>query len=212
MIQRIQTLYLLLAAGLVACAAFLPLASFASGGEEFRLYAFGLRTADGETVQSTLYMGILLALALVLPLTTIFLFKRRMLQFRLGVVEMILLLGAQIVMGIYYFLSYRLFSSFEFHAQSVKLPLVLPLIAMIFTYLAVRAIFRDELMIRSMDRIRSESIRPSAMPTPFPTGRHPLCFRLKRKIRPERAKKHYTFSYFQLKIYRFLIGYSDKRP
>ena len=144
MIQRIQTLYLLLAAGLVACAAFLPLASFASGGEEFRLYAFGLRTADGETVQSTLYMGILLALALVLPLTTIFLFKRRMLQFRLGVVEMILLLGAQIVMGIYYFLSYRLFSSFEFHAQSVKLPLVLPLIAMIFTYLAVRAIFRDE--------------------------------------------------------------------
>ena len=134
MIQRIQTLYLLLAAGLVACAAFLPLASFASGGEEFRLYAFGLRTADGETVQSTLYMGILLALALVLPLTTIFLFKRRMLQFRLGVVEMILLLGAQIVMGIYYFLSYRLFSSFEFHAQSVKLPLVLPLIAMIFTY------------------------------------------------------------------------------
>ena len=64
------------------------------------------------------------------------------------------LLGAQIVMGIYYFLSYRLFSSFEFHAQSVKLPLVLPLIAMIFTYLAVRAIFRDELMIRSMDRIR----------------------------------------------------------
>ena len=137
MIQRIQTLYLLLAAGLVACAAFLPLASFASGGEEFRLYAFGLRTADGETVQSTLYL-----------------FKRRMLQFRLGVVEMILLLGAQIVMGIYYFLSYRLFSSFEFHAQSVKLPLVLPLIAMIFTYLAVRAIFRDELMIRSMDRIR----------------------------------------------------------
>ena len=93
MIQRIQTLYLLLAAGLVACAAFLPLASFASGGEEFRLYAFGLRTADGETVQSTLYMGILLALALVLPLTTIFLFKRRMLQFRLGVVEMILLLS-----------------------------------------------------------------------------------------------------------------------
>ena len=146
MIQRIQTLYLLLAAGLVACAAFLPLASFASGGEEFRLYAFGLRTADGETVQSTLYTGI--------PLATIFLFKRRMLQFRLGVVEMILLLGAQIVMGIYYFLSYRLFSSFEFHAQSVKLPLVLPLIAMIFTYLAVRAIFRDELMIRSMDRIR----------------------------------------------------------
>ena len=52
MIQRIQTLYLLLAAGLVACAAFLPLASFASGGEEFRLYAFGLRTADVDAVHA----------------------------------------------------------------------------------------------------------------------------------------------------------------
>ena len=40
MIQRIQTLYLLLAAGLVACAAFLPLASVATGGEAFRRYAF----------------------------------------------------------------------------------------------------------------------------------------------------------------------------
>ena len=207
MIQRIQTLYLLLAAGLVACAAFLPLASFASGGEEFRLYAFGLRTADGETVQSTLYMGILLALALVLPLATIFLFKRRMLQFRLGVVEMILLLGAQIVMGIYYFLSYRLFSSFEFHAQSVKLPLVLPLIAMIFTYLAVRAIFRDELMIRSLRKYTTVCDAD-----PFPDGSASALFPPEKKIRPERAKKHYTFSYFQLKIYRFLIGYSDKRP
>lgn len=154
MIQRIQTLYLLLAAGLVACTAFLPLATFAGGGEEFRLYAFGLRTVGGETVQSTLYMGILLALALALPLVTVFLFKHRMLQLRLGVVEMILLLGTQIMAGIYYFLCDRLFASFEFHAQSVKLPLVLPLIAMIFTYLAVRAIFRDELLIRSMDRIR----------------------------------------------------------
>lgn len=154
MIQRIQTLYLLLTAALVACAAFLPLATFAGGGDEFRLYAFGLRAADGTTVQPTLYLGILLALALALPLVTIFLFKRRMLQLRLGVVEMILLLGAQIMAGIYYFLSYRVFSAFEFHVQSVRIPIILPLVAMIFTYLAVRAVFRDELTVRSMDRIR----------------------------------------------------------
>lgn len=154
MIQRIQTIYLIFVAGLVACAAFLPLASFAGGGEEFTLYAFGLQTTNGETVQPTLYMGILLVLAMILPVVTLFLFKRRMLQIRLGVVEMILLLGAQIMMGIYYFLSYRVFSSFEFHAQSVKIPLVLPLLAMIFAYLAVRAVFRDELKIRSMNRIR----------------------------------------------------------
>ena len=119
-----------------------------------RCIIFGLRAADGTTVQSTLYLGILTLLALVLPLVTIFLFKRRMLQLRLGVVEMILLLGAQVMAGIYYFLSYRVFSAFEFHVQSVRIPLILPLVAMVFTYLAVRAIFRDELTIRSMDRIR----------------------------------------------------------
>lgn len=154
MIQRIQTLHLLLAAALAACAAFLPLATFAGSGEEFRLYAFGLRAADGTIVQPTLCLGILLWLSLALPLVTIFLFKRRMLQLRLAVVEMVLLLGAQIMAGICFFLNCRVFSAFEFHAQSVGIPLILPLAAMLPTYLAVRAIFRDELMIRSLDRIR----------------------------------------------------------
>jgi len=154
MIQRIQTLYLILAAALTACASFRPLASFAGGGEEFLLYAFGLRSADGATVQPTLYLGILLSLSLVLPLATVFLYKRRMLQVRLCAVEMVLLLGSLIMAGIYYFLSCRIFSSFEFHAQSVRISFILPLAALIFTYLALRAIFRDELLIRSMDRIR----------------------------------------------------------
>ncbi len=154
MIQRIQTIYLLLAAVLTACTTFLSLGTFTTGTEEFTLQAFGLKNADGATVQPTAYMGILLVLALAVAVVTIFLYKRRMLQIRICVVEMILLAGSQAMTVIYYYLSCRVFSSVEFQAHSLKLPLVFPAIALIFTFLAARAIFRDEILVRSVDRIR----------------------------------------------------------
>ena len=148
MIQRIQTLYLLIIAALMAVTLFSGLAWFAGDAGEFGLYAFGLKTAEGELVQSTVYMGVLLALACALPLVTIFLFRRRLLQIRLCVVEMVLLLG------VYYFLSWRVFSDLTFHTQGFKPAIVLPLVCLLFAYLAARAIFRDELLVRAADRIR----------------------------------------------------------
>ena len=108
MIQRIQTLYLLIVTALVAVMLFAPLAWFAGQAGEYGLYAFSLRSADGTLAQPTLYLGILLALAAALPLVTIFLYRRRLLQIRLCVAEMVLLAGAVVMEGVYYFLSGRL--------------------------------------------------------------------------------------------------------
>ena len=144
MIQRIQTLYLLIIAALMAVTLFSGLAWFAGDAGEFGLYAFGLKTAEGELVQSTVYMGVLLALACALPLVTIF----------LCVVEMVLLLGSLVMEGVYYFLSWRVFSDLTFHTQGFKPAIVLPLVCLLFAYLAARAIFRDELLVRAADRIR----------------------------------------------------------
>lgn len=154
MIQRIQTLYLLIAAALVAVTLFAPLAWFAGDAGEVRLYAFALRTLEGEPVQSTVYLGILLALACALPVVTIFLYKRRLLQIRLCVVEMVLLAGALVLEGVYYFLSWRVFSDMTFHMQALRPAIALPLVAMLFAFLAARAVFRDELLVRAADRIR----------------------------------------------------------
>ena len=96
MIQRIQTLYMLIVTALMAVTLFAPLAWFAGEAGEFGLYAFSLKTAAGEAVQPTVYMGVVLALACVLPFITIFLFKRRLLQLRLCVVEMVLLVGSAV--------------------------------------------------------------------------------------------------------------------
>lgn len=123
-------------------------------GRRIRLYAFSLRSADGTLAQPTLYLGILLALAAALPLVTIFLYRRRLLQIRLCVAEMVLLAGAVVMEGVYYFLSGRLFAGMAFHTQGFKPAIALPLVALLFAFLAARAIFHDELLVRSADRIR----------------------------------------------------------
>lgn len=153
MIQRIQTLYLLLVSALMAVTLFSPLAWFAGEAGEFSLHAFALES-EGEAIQSAVYLGILLSLACVLPLIMIFLYKNRLLQIRLCVAEMVLLLGAAIMEGVYYFLSYRVFSEQTFHTQGFKPAIALPIVCLLFAYLAARAIFRDELLVRAADRIR----------------------------------------------------------
>lgn len=152
MIQRIQTLYLLAVAAMMTTAVFVPLAYFAEGAEEYTLRAFAL--SGSEVSQPTVYMGIVIALAAVVPLVNIFLFKRRLLQIRLCAVEIVLLLGSIAFIGIYYYLSSRMVSQAEFHAQGFRIAAIFPLVSLVLDFLAMRAIFRDELLVKSLDRIR----------------------------------------------------------
>ena len=101
MIQRIQSLYLLLVVALMSVTFFTPIAMFTvASGEVFTLSAFTLSSALQS--QSTLWLGILLSLATAIPLVTLFLFKNRMLQVRLCAVEIVLLLGCLVFMAIYF--------------------------------------------------------------------------------------------------------------
>ena len=152
MIQRIQSLYLLLATLLMSLTLFMPIASFGVAGETFELTAFSLRC--GEVSQSTVWMGIMLVLATVLPLVILFLFKRRTLQIRLCAVEIVLLLGSLLMIGLYYWLTSRLFEGFEVEHRQFGWAAPMPLISLVLAYLASRAIFKDEVLVRSLDRIR----------------------------------------------------------
>lgn len=75
MIQRIQTLYLLLVVVLTGLALWLPLVDFTVGADTCTLTAFGLKDAAGITLLPTVYLGVVLAATCLLPLVTIFLFK-----------------------------------------------------------------------------------------------------------------------------------------
>ena len=152
MIQRIQTLYLLLVVVLTGLALWLPLVDFPVGAETCT--AFGLKDAAGITLLPTVYLGVVLVAACLVPLVTIFLFKRRLVQIRLCAVELVLLVGAGAMMGIYFYLCNRYFAESEFYSHTLKISLVFPLVCLVFDLLALRAIFRDEKLVRSLDRIR----------------------------------------------------------
>lgn len=154
MLQRIQTLQLLVVVALTGLSLWLPIACFIPGTELYTLTAFGVRDAAGVVVQPALYLGILLSVACLVPLVTIFLYKHRLLQIRLCAVELVLLLGTEAMMLIYYFLCSRYFGGHEPYIEQMKVAIGFPLVCLIFDFLALRAIFRDEKLVRSLDRIR----------------------------------------------------------
>lgn len=152
MIQRIQTLYLFVVALLMSLTLFMPIASFTVAGHTYELTAFTLRC--GEASETTVWMGIMLSLAAALPLVNIFLFKRRVLQIRLCAVEIILLLGSLVMIGLYYWLTSRIFEGLVIEHRQFGWAAPMPLVSLILAYLASRAIFKDEMLVRSLDRIR----------------------------------------------------------
>lgn len=152
MIQRIQTLYLFVVALLMSLTLFMPIASFTVAGQTYELTAFTLRCGDAS--ETTVWMGIMLLLAAALPLVNIFLFKRRVLQIRLCAVEIILLLGSLVMIGLYYWLTSRIFEGLVIEHRQFGWAAPMPLVSLILAYLASRAIFKDEMLVRSLDRIR----------------------------------------------------------
>ncbi len=154
MIQRVQTIYMFLVAVLTVLIFAMPLASFMADGQAVDLTALGIKSADGKTIVSSLHMTVLISLAAVLPLVNIFLFKKRWVQIRLCLVQMILQLGV-IVYFVFYIINLNSsVSEFQTQAMSLKPALIFPLVNIILSYLAYRGVVKDEALVRSLDRIR----------------------------------------------------------
>ena len=126
--QRIQTLYLLLATGLVAALFF---------------------CTKAEGVFYTEYWPYLVLLIItgflqVMALTT---WKHRIFQMRTSTLSAIILIGLQGWL-VYDFISTH--NNPVFHISAV-----FPVVAVILDFLAARSILADELLVRSADRLRS---------------------------------------------------------
>lgn len=152
MIQRIQSVYLLLVAVLLVVAMCMPVGYYmaADGFTEMPLAPLGLNLPDGG-VQSTWALFGLLLLSAVVATATIFLFKNRMLQVRMTIFNSILIIGYYIVCAIFIFV---LKGNLDDASFRMGWALCLPLVAVILNYLAFRSIMADELMVRAADRLR----------------------------------------------------------
>lgn len=150
MIQRIQTLYLLLVVvlGTLLCC-FAPVQFLMPEGIDY----IKLMTFD-KWALATISVAIP-ALALV----TIFLFKRRLLQARLNIMNVVLCLGYYALLALY--IAYVV-KGYEPIGEQVLADAewfltvwaAIPLVNVVLTMMATRHILKDEALVRAADRLR----------------------------------------------------------
>lgn len=136
MLQRIQTIYLLLAAIISGVIIFFVSLWNNEGGNPIYV----------EEVMPALVMFLVSA---AISLVTIFLFKNRKLQFVLGRVNIILnffLLGV--------FVYWTLTVPGEMQISEKGIGMFIPVLSIVFLVLANKAIKKDEDLVKSVDRLR----------------------------------------------------------
>ena len=155
MIQRIQSVYLLIA----AVASFLifafPLGEIMVQGAEFQFDVFGLEKITSETTETVFNTYLLVALSAIaglISLADIFLFKNRKLQVKVAQGNMIL--NTLLLVGIFYFTDQATKTDGNSAMMHYQVGIVMPIIALIFLILANRSINKDEELVRSADRLR----------------------------------------------------------
>jgi len=139
MIQRIQSLYILI---VIILQSVLLSSNFAKYIDPTGVEVI-CKTRDFLT------MAILTLITALVPAISLFLYKKRMLQIRFNIFNAILLAALQGFVIYYIMKFYGNVPTFKF-----SIPSVFPLISIIFTILAIRNILRDELLIKSLNRIR----------------------------------------------------------
>ncbi len=151
MIQRIQTVYLFLVTLLALPGLFLPVGRFLKEGvltaELYTLFVSSVN--NGATDYAPWALFVLLLLVALVSFACIFFFKKRMLQVRLTIFNALLLVGYYIAYGVFVYILGKECGSF-----AIEWIAGLPAIALILDILAMRAIMKDELIVRSLDRLR----------------------------------------------------------
>ena len=153
MIQRIQTIYLLIALTFGASMFFAPQITFMADADYILNYC-GINAVDAtETSKSipTLALTILLVLTPIFTLASIVLFKKRLIQIRLCAANIGLLIGTT---GLIYYFGTIGLKELPAESLSYGITMIFPVVGAILNFLALRAIGKDEALVRSMDRIR----------------------------------------------------------
>ena len=145
MIQRSQSLYLLLAA--LACAAILFVDLY-----HYQVVEGGVTVAKALHASDHYVSMALIAVITALPLVTVFQFRHRQRQLRMSVIS---------IAGCGSFISTTLWRVSEIKgmnpppvSQSYWIGALLPILAIVFLVMAIVGIRRDEQLVQSMDRLR----------------------------------------------------------
>lgn len=142
MIQRKQTLFLFIAAVVLAIVLFLPLGYIE---QEEACVSF---STFSNGAYSLFGYGAILIVSIIIALADIFLWKNRPLQMRIATLDLLLVI-----------LSYGVFFIYHSNASegihfTVHVANFLPIVAIFALALAIQGIRKDEKLVKSLDRIR----------------------------------------------------------
>ena len=147
-IQRIQSVYLIIAVILMAVFAFFPALTFELGGRQFVYGALEAGKVGVTHIDPLMLM--LVVLISLLALIDIFLFKNLQRQMTVCFVDIIIGLAMLVAIGIQAF--------YVKGKDGVTLTwqwyLILPILSIVFLMLAHKAMSRDKKMLRDSDRLR----------------------------------------------------------
>lgn len=152
MIQRIQSLWLFLAAVALSAVLVLPVGKFVMPHGLYECTALKM-TQAGDVPLMNLpvpFIGISAVVAAILSLVAIFGFKNRLLQIRLvWLAFAVKALFAAALIGMFMYFKYAL-DSWVGYGPAV----LMPFLGLILDFLAIKGIKKDEALVKSLDRIR----------------------------------------------------------
>lgn len=154
MIQRIQSVYLLLVTILMGVTAFSPLLVLREGSDLLDFYSYGIIPQDVDLniiVKYTYGVISMAGLSAFLALINIFLYKKRKVQMKIGYLTSFFIVFFYITVGAYF---YSISSRLAIDINGIQYGIILPVIALIFNLLAISKIKKDDKLVRSLDRIR----------------------------------------------------------
>lgn len=157
MLQRKQSLFLLLAAICGALTFFFPVATFTRGDKSWSFRTTGLFMADGTPVLGAdlkVPFFIVIGFLAVMLMVAIFLYKNR--QRQITVVRTVNLL--LVAVSVYLYITGTSVKAYLDQGGLVEehfgFSEVLPLVMIVLVSMAVRGIREDEALVRSADRLR----------------------------------------------------------
>ncbi len=155
MIQRVQSVYLLISSILILLFLLMPVGYINIDEILLEIKTWGITSTDGSEVVNginTLGISVVIVsfIALIICLFSTFSYKKRLLQIKLGKLN-ILIHSAIVFLAFFYVEEIKNSYSGDFSWGS---PIIFPLVSMVLLLLANRAIRRDENLVRSADRLR----------------------------------------------------------
>lgn len=156
MIQRVQSVYLLLVTVVMSFLIVSPYAKMKDTDNRtlvFKSHAIVIEAESGEpqTYKNTVAVISLTLLTSLISFVCIFLYNRRLIQIRICILNTILLIILMAVMFLYYIITR---DNLNLLHPNFEISAIFPMISVVLTILAYRAIRHDDMLVNSFDRLR----------------------------------------------------------